>query len=181
MLWPRLPVCFRVHTRSPATSWRPSAVAQAVQIPKQTPEGSRRVLLDSPEPTDSSQMASWIPLLSLAGPGDVELQPRLFWIPQQRPEGSCQRPQDWNLSSVLKLCPPSLLPGPHQVSCTSWRLSAVAQAVQTPKQTPEGSCCCRDLLDSPEHTDSSQPASQMPLLPLARPGDVSLQPRLSGY
>ena len=84
------------------TAWRQGAVAQAIQIPKQTPEGSCRGLLDSPEHTDSSQLASLMPLLLLAGPGDVALQPRLFWIPKQRSEGSCQRPQDWNLSSMLE-------------------------------------------------------------------------------
>ena len=59
-------------------------VAQAVQIQKQTPEGSCRGLLDSPEHTDSSQPASQKPLLPLAGPGDVVLLPRLIWIPKQR-------------------------------------------------------------------------------------------------
>ena len=53
------------------TAWRPGALAQPVQIPKQTPEGSRWDLLDSPEHTDSSQLASWKPLLPLAGPGDA--------------------------------------------------------------------------------------------------------------
>ena len=64
----------------------------------------------------------------------------------ERSEGSCQRPQDWNLSSVLchwsKLCAPRLPLGAQQVSRTSWRTSAVAQAVQILKQTPEGSCQC---------------------------------------
>ena len=76
-------------------------MAQAVQIQKQTPEGSRQGLLDSPEHTDSSQPASRMPLLPLAGPGDVVLQPRLFWISKRRSEGSHQRSQDWNLSSML--------------------------------------------------------------------------------
>ena len=83
------------------TAWRQGAVAQAIQIPKQTPEGSCWGLLDSPEHTDSSQLASRVPLLPLAVPGDVELQPRLFWIPKQRSEGSRQRPQYWNLRAVL--------------------------------------------------------------------------------
>ena len=127
------------------TAWRQGAVAQAFQIRKQTPEGSRWGLLDFPEHPDSSQPASQEPFWPLAGPGDVALQPSLFWIPQQRSEGSCQRPQYWNLSSVgpnhqSKLCPPSLPPGAHQASCTSWRPSAVAQAVQILKQTPEGYC-----------------------------------------
>ena len=76
-------------------------MAQAVHILKQAPEGSRRSLLDSPEHTDSSQLASWMPLLPLAVPGNVALQSRLFWILKQRSEGFCQRPQDWNLSSLL--------------------------------------------------------------------------------
>ena len=38
-----------------------------------------------------------------------------------------------------KLCAPSLPPGAHQASCTSWRPSMVAQAVQILKQRPEGS------------------------------------------
>ena len=82
------------------TAWRQGAASQAVQIPKQTPEGSRWDLLDSPEHTDPSQLASWKPLLPLAGPGDVVLPPRLIWILKWRSEGSSQRPQDWNLSSV---------------------------------------------------------------------------------
>ena len=48
-------------------------MAQAVQILKQTPEGSRWGLLDSPENTDSSQLAFWVPLWPVAGPGDVVL------------------------------------------------------------------------------------------------------------
>ena len=84
-----LPVCFWVHTRSPAhqvscTSWGLSAVAQAVQIPKQTPEGSRRGLLDSLEHTDFSLLAARKPLWPLAGPGDVVLPPRLIWIRKRR-------------------------------------------------------------------------------------------------
>ena len=68
-------------------------MVQAVQIPKQTPEGSLRGLLDSPEHTDSSQLASQVPLWPLAGPIDVVLQPRLFWIWKQRS-------RDRNLSSL---------------------------------------------------------------------------------
>ena len=78
------------------TAWR-----QAVQIQKHTHEGSRRGLLDSPEHTDSSQLAFRAPLWPLAGPGDVALQPRLFWIPKWRSEGSHQRSQDWNLKSFF--------------------------------------------------------------------------------
>ena len=55
-------------------------MAQAVQIPKQAPEGSCWGLLDSPEHTDFSLLAAQKPLLPLAGPGDVVLLPRLIWI-----------------------------------------------------------------------------------------------------
>ena len=48
-------------------------MAQAIQILKQTPEGSSLGLLDSPEHTDYSQLAFWVPLWPLAGPGDVVL------------------------------------------------------------------------------------------------------------
>ena len=65
-------------------AWRQGAVAQAVQIPKQTPEGSRRGLLDSLEHTYFSQLAARKPLLPLAGPGDVVLLPRLIWILKRR-------------------------------------------------------------------------------------------------
>ena len=138
-------------------------MAQAVQILKQAPEGSSR------EHTDSSQPASWMPLLPLAGPGVVALQSRLFWILMQRSEASCQRPQDWNLSSMLEqaVCSQSAS------RCTAGFLHFL-----------ETECCgpgCSDpessrqaLLDSPEHTDSSQSASRMPLLPPAGPGDVEL-------
>ena len=51
---------------------------------KQTPEGAHRGLLDSPEHTDSSQPASRKPLMPLAGPGDMELPPRLIWIWKRR-------------------------------------------------------------------------------------------------
>ena len=82
------------------TAWRQGAVAQAVQIPKQTPEDSRWGSLDSPEHTDFSWLATWKPLLLLAGPGDVVLPPRLIWIQKQRDLRAPARPQDWNLSSV---------------------------------------------------------------------------------
>ena len=92
----------------------------------------------------------------------------------------CLETGSWNLHSVppeqAVLGAPRLPLGTHQVSRTSWRPSAVAQAVQIPKQTPGGSC--RGLLDSPEHTDFSQLAALKPLLPLAGPGDVVLPPRL---
>ena len=39
------------------SSWRPSAVALVVQIPKQAPEGSPWGPLDSPEHTDFSLLA----------------------------------------------------------------------------------------------------------------------------
>ena len=47
------------------------------------------------------------------------------------------------------------------VSCTSWRLSAVALAVQIPKQVPEGSRW--GPLDSQEHTDFSSLTARKPL------------------
>ena len=62
--------------------------------------------------------------------------------------------------------------GSQLTSRTAWRQGAMAQDVQIRKQTPEGSS--QGLLDSPEHTDSSQPASRVPLWPLAGPGDVVL-------
>ena len=116
-------------------------MAQAVQIRKQIPYGSRWGLLDSTEHTDSSQPASCVPLWPLAGPGDVALQPRLFWIPKWRSEGSRQRPQDWHLAPChqSKLCAPSLPPGAHQASCTSsmlnfkpskWKLSDLHFGIQ---------------------------------------------------
>ena len=74
------------------------------------------------------------------------------------------------------LCAPRLPLGAHQVSCTSWRPSTVAQAVQIPKQAPERPDW--GPLDSPEHTDFSLLAVRKPLLPLAGPGDVVLLPRL---
>ena len=80
--------------------WRLSAVAQAVQIPKQAPEGSCWDLLDSPEHTDFSPLAAWKPLLPLAGPGDVVLLHRLIRIRKWRADGYSQRPPDWSLSSV---------------------------------------------------------------------------------
>ena len=66
------------------TAWRQGAVAQTVQIPKQTPESSRWGPLDSPEHTDFAQLAAWKPLLPLAGPGDVVILPRLIWIRKWR-------------------------------------------------------------------------------------------------
>ena len=66
------------------TAWRQGAVAQAVQILKQTPKASRWGQLDSPEHTNFSQLAARKPLLPLAGPGDVVLSPRLIWILKQR-------------------------------------------------------------------------------------------------
>ena len=59
-------------------------MAQAVQIPKQVPEGSCWGLLDSLEHTDFSLLAARKPLLPLSGPGDVVLQPRLIWIRKRR-------------------------------------------------------------------------------------------------
>ena len=80
------------------------------------------------------------------------------------------------LGSPVQAAPFQVASGAQLTSCTAWRQGAVAQAVQILKQTPEGSRW--GLLDSPEHTDFSQPASRKPLLPLAGPGDVVLQPRL---
>ena len=78
---PRLPLGAHQVSR---TSWRPSTVVQAVQIPKQAPEGSRWGPLGSPEHTDFSLLAPRKPLLPLAGPGDVVLLPRLIWIWKRR-------------------------------------------------------------------------------------------------
>ena len=66
------------------TAWRQGAVAQAVQIMKQTPEGSHWGLLDSQEHTDFSPLSAQKPLLPLSGPGDVVLLPRLIWIQKRR-------------------------------------------------------------------------------------------------
>ena len=55
-------------------------MAQAVQIPKQAPEGYCWGPLDSLEHTYFSLLAARKPLLPLAGPGDVVLQLRLIWI-----------------------------------------------------------------------------------------------------
>ena len=73
------------HTASGCTPGLPhfletECCGQAVQIPKQAPEGSCWGLLDSLEHTDFSPLAAWKPLLPLAGPGDVVLPPRLIWI-----------------------------------------------------------------------------------------------------
>ena len=55
-------------------------MAQAVQIPKQVPEGSCWGPLDSPEHTDFSPLAARRPHLPLLRPGDVVLLLRLIWI-----------------------------------------------------------------------------------------------------
>ena len=55
---------------TPCTACRQGAAAQAVQILKQTPEGSHWCPLDSPEHTDFSQLAAQKPLLPLAVPGE---------------------------------------------------------------------------------------------------------------
>ena len=72
-------------------------MAQAVQIPKQAPEGSCWGLLDS-EQADFSPLAARKPHLPLSGPGDVVLQLRLIWIWKRRglrllPEASGLRPK----------------------------------------------------------------------------------------
>ena len=84
------------------TAWRQGAVGQDVQISKQTPEGSHWGLLDSPEHTDFSQLATQKPLLPLAGLGeDLGVAAQADLDPEaERAEGSRQRPQDWSLSSV---------------------------------------------------------------------------------
>ena len=76
----------------------------------------------------------------------------------------------------MQAAPSQVASGEQLTSCTAWRQGADAQAVQIPKQTPEGSCW--GLLDSLEHTDFSLLAARKPLLPLAGPGDVVLLPRL---
>ena len=82
MLWaPRLPLGAHQVSR---TSWRPSAVSQAVQIPKQAPKGSCWGPLDSPEHTDFSLLAAQKPHLPLSGPGDVVLLLRLIWSQKRR-------------------------------------------------------------------------------------------------
>ena len=72
-----------VHLTS-YTAWRQGVVAQAVQILKQTPEGSCWGLLDSLGHTVFSLLAARKPLLPCVGPGDVVLQPRLIWIQKRR-------------------------------------------------------------------------------------------------
>ena len=62
------------------TAWRQGAIAQAVQILKQAPEGSCWGLLDSLEHTNFSLLAAWKSHLPLSGLGDVVLQLRLIWI-----------------------------------------------------------------------------------------------------
>ena len=59
-------------------------MAQAVQTPKQTPDGSCWGLLDVLEHTDFSPLAAWKPHLPLSGPGDVVLLLRLIWIRKRR-------------------------------------------------------------------------------------------------
>ena len=55
-------------------------MAQAVQIPKQAPEGSCWGPLDSLEHTNFFLLATWKSHLPLSGLGDVVLQLRLIWI-----------------------------------------------------------------------------------------------------
>ena len=78
---------FQVASGAQLTScaaWSQGAVARAVQILKQKPEGSRWGPLDSLEHTDFSLLAARKPLLPLSGPGDVVLPPRLIWIWKHR-------------------------------------------------------------------------------------------------
>ena len=69
-------------------------MAQAVQIPKQAPEGSCWGPLDSSEHTDFSAGCPEVPLASfrtwrcgVAAQADLDLE-------AERSEGYCQRPQD---------------------------------------------------------------------------------------
>ena len=59
-------------------------MAQAVQIPKQAPEGSCWGPLDSPEHTDFSLLAAWKSHLPLSGPGYVVLLLKPIWIRKRR-------------------------------------------------------------------------------------------------
>ena len=76
----------------------------------------------------------------------------------------------------MQAAPSQVASGAQLTSCIAWRQGAVAQAVQTLKQTPEGSCWGQ--LDSPEYKDFSLLAAQKPHLPLSGPGDVVLLLRL---
>ena len=80
------------------------------------------------------------------------------------------------LDSPVQAAPSQLASGAQLTPCTACRQGAVVQAVQIPKQAPEGSCW--GLLDSLEHTNFSPLASQKLLKPLAGPGDVLPPPRL---
>ena len=64
-------------------------MAQAVQILKQTPEGSCKGLLDSPEHTDFSLLATRKPLLPLASCRTWRCG---IALEAERSEGSRQRP-----------------------------------------------------------------------------------------
>ena len=61
----------------------------------------------------------------------------------------------------MQATPSQLSSGAQLTSCTAWRQGAAAQAVQIPKQAPEGSRW--GPLDSLEHTDFSQLAARNPL------------------
>ena len=80
------------------------------------------------------------------------------------------------LDSPVQAAPSQVAHGAQLTSCTAWRQGVVVQAVQTLKQTPEGSCW--GPLDSQEHTDFSLLAARKPHLPLSGPGDVVLLLRL---
>ena len=80
------------------------------------------------------------------------------------------------LDSPVQAAPSQVASGTQLTSCTAWRQGVVVQAVQTLKQTPEGSYWGQ--LDSQEHTNFSLLAAWKPHLPLSGPGDVVLQPRL---
>ena len=83
---------------------------------------------------------------------------RMIWIRKRRDLRA--PPEASGLEPKLRATGASCAVGAHQVSSTSWRLSTVAQAVQIPKQAPEGSRW--GPLDSLEHTDFSQLASRKP-------------------
>ena len=76
----------------------------------------------------------------------------------------------------MQAAPSQVASGAQLTSCTAWRQGVVVQAVQTLKQTPEGSCW--GLLDSLEHTDFSLLAAWKSHLPLSGLGDVLLLLRL---
>ena len=75
------------------TAWRQGAVAQVVQILKQTPEGSCRCLLDSPVQAAPSQVASGAQLTSCTA-WRLSAVAQVVQILKQTPEGSRWGPLD---------------------------------------------------------------------------------------